>query len=49
MERITITVDDATLQYIDAVAVEYCTSRSGAIRIIVQRGGADDGKSDEKP
>lgn len=49
MERITITIDDATLQYIDAVAVEYCTSRSGAIRMIVQRGVAEDGKSDEKP
>ena len=44
MERITITIDDATLHYIDAVAVEYCTSRSGAIRIIVQRGGAEDAK-----
>lgn len=48
MERITITIDDATLHYIDAVAVEYCTSRSGAIRIIVQRGGAEDGKPEAK-
>ena len=48
MERITITIDDATLHYIDAVAVEYCTSRSGAIRIIVQRGGAEDVKPETK-
>lgn len=45
MERITITIDDATLHYIDAVAVEYCTSRSGAIRIIVQKGGAEDAEA----
>ena len=45
MERITITIDDATLQYIDAVAVEYCTSRSGAIRIIVQKGGTADAEA----
>ena len=48
MERITITIDDATLHYIDAVAVEYCTSRSGAIRIIVQKGGADNGAEEPK-
>lgn len=48
MERITITIDDATLHYIDAVAVEYCTSRSGAIRIIVQRGGAEDAEANAK-
>lgn len=48
MERITITIDDATLHYIDAVAVEYCTSRSGAIRIIVQKGGAEDAEAKTK-
>lgn len=48
MERITITIDDATLHYIDAVAVEYCTSRSGAIRIIVQKGGAEDAEAKAK-
>ena len=48
MERITITIDDAMLHYIDAVAVEYCTSRSGAIRIIVQKGGADNGPEGSK-
>lgn len=48
MERITITIDDATLHYIDAVAVEYCTSRSGAIRIIVQKGGADNAEAETK-
>ena len=46
MERITITIDDATLRYIDAVAIEYCTSRSGAIRIIVQKGGAENGEAE---
>ena len=48
MERITITIDDATLHYIDAVAVEYCTSRSGAIRIIVQKGGAEDAQPEKQ-
>ena len=48
MERITITIDEATLHYIDAVAIEYCTSRSGAIRIIVQNGGADNGAEEPK-
>ena len=48
MERITITIDDVTLHYIDAVAAEYCTSRSGAIRIIVQKGGADNGPEESK-